>query len=523
MDEGNGEILARHEQVESGQETNLTSVAGRLIMIRVIQQRRIVLALACGVCGLLWATQILADAPVELPHILIVMADDMGYGDPQCYNPESRITTPNIDSLARDGMRFVDAHAPAPLCHTSRYGLMTGRYPFRADVRRWSQHAVIESGQTTIASLLKARGYHTVMVGKWHLGFEEVGYDQPWRGGPMDVGFDAFFGIRASTDIPPYFYIRNRNVVAAPTVSIAANRSDGWSPIQGEFWRAGQIAPDMKLADVLPKFTDEAVSSIREYATTRREHDGREPLMLYLAFAAPHTPWLPSERFAHRSKVGMYGDYVEMVDAMIGRVLAALDAADMRDNTLVIFTSDNGPVWYESDVERFGHDSAGGLRGMKGDAWEAGHRMPFIVRWPGEVAVGSVNDQLICFTDVLATLAAIVGYPLADSDGPDSIDFSTSLLSESATPAAGRRSLVMRSAAGLMTVRQGNWKLIDGLGSGGFSHPAKIVSASDQPAGQLYDLSNDLGETVNQYNKHPEIVRRLTKILASVNGFENSR
>ncbi len=247
---------------------------------------------------------------ITLPHVLILLVDDMGYGDPGCYNPESRISTPNIDSLARDGMRFVDAHAPAPLCHTSRYGLLTGRYPFRADVGRWPKHAAIESGRTTIASLLKSRGYHTAMVGKWHLGFEEASYDAPWTGGPVDVGFDSFFGIRASTDIPPYFYIRDNRVVAPPTLPIAAHHSAGWSPIQGEFWRGGLIASDMKLADALPTITDEAVAVIRQHAASLQEWQTPRAADAVRRIACAHTPWLPTAKFNGVSKVGMYGDFV---------------------------------------------------------------------------------------------------------------------------------------------------------------------------------------------------------------------
>jgi len=405
----------------------------------------------------------------------------------------------------------------------SRYGLLTGRYPFRADVSRWPHHALTEPDRTTIASLLKAQGYHTAMVGKWHLGFEQGEYKTPWRGGPVDVGFDSYFGIRASTDIPPYFYIRNRQVLNPPTLPIAAHHSEGWSPIQGAFWRAGHIAPGMRLADVLPRFTDEAVSVISEHAASQKSSGRRVPLMLYLAYAAPHTPWLPAAEFAHKSKAGMYGDFVEMVDAMIGRVLAALDTAGMANETLVIFTSDNGPVWYQRDVERFGHDSAGGFRGMKGDAWEAGHRMPFLVRWPGKVAAGSTSRQLVCFTDLLATLASLVGYPLADEDGPDSFDFSQQLLGDKSTGHPRREILVMKSAAGLMTVREGDWKLIDGLGSGGFSKPSRIPPSTDQPAGQLYHLGMDPGETTNRYHERPDIVQRLKQILVSVQRTDKSR
>lgn len=218
------------------------------------------------------------------PNIVFILVDDMGYGDPRCYNPNSKIPTPHIDSLARDGMRFTNAHASGPLCHMSRYGLMTGRYPFRTDVSRWPMHPLIKMGETTIASVLKSAGYRTAMVGKWHVGFDESGgYEGPLPGGPIDCGFDTFFGIRASTDIPPYFYIRGDRAVQRPTGKIAANDSDGWSPIQGAFWRAGGIAPDLELEDVLPKFTDEAIAVIDGHANSAAD----QPLMLYLAYPAP--------------------------------------------------------------------------------------------------------------------------------------------------------------------------------------------------------------------------------------------
>src|SRR6056297_1374052 len=363
--------------------------------IRNASSRRLCLLMIGGLAVIAAPATPLAAA--DSPHIVVILVDDMGYGDPGCFNPESKIPTPNLDALAAAGMRFTDAHAPGPLCHMSRYGLMTGRYPFRTDVSRWRKHPQIKPDQTTIASLLKASGYRTAMVGKWHLGFEENGYDQPLPGGPIDCGFDSFFGIRASTDIPPYFYIRGDRAVAPPTEPIAANQSAGWSPIQGAFWRAGKIAPDLELKDVLPRFTEEAVGVIQDHAPRAAE----EPLMLYLAYPAPHTPWLPTPRFQGASGASMYGDFATMVDAMIGRVLQQLEDSGMSEETLVIFSSDNGPVWYEKDVLRFGHDSAGGLRGMKGDAWEAGHRMPFIARWPGRVAAASKSDATICFTDLL--------------------------------------------------------------------------------------------------------------------------
>ncbi len=453
-----------------------------------------------------------ATALAANPHIVVIMVDDMGYGDPGCFNPDSKIPTPHIDSLARDGMRFTDAHAPGPLCHMSRYGLLTGRYPFRANVGKWRQHAVIDQGQTTIASLLKTQGYQTAMVGKWHLGFEEKGYENPLPGGPVDVGFESYFGIRASTDIPPYFYIRGNRAVMPPTVPIEANNTEGWSPIQGKFWRKGLISPDLKLEEVLPRFTDEAIDVI----DTHHEKNEERPLMLYLAYPAPHTPWLPSKPYEGTSKAGLYGDFMVMVDAMIGRVLEALKKAEMQDDTLVMFTSDNGPVWYDADVERFAHDSCGVFRGMKADAWEAGHRMPFIVRWPGEVKAGSVSHQTICFTDLLATFAAITEYPRKANEGPDSYDFSPVLLGKQDDSQPVRPHLAMRSGSGFMTMRVGDWKLINGLGSGGFSQPRRITPGPGDPAGQLYNLAEDPSETKNLYAQRPDMVKKLQATLKTI-------
>lgn len=451
------------------------------------------------------------------PNILVILADDMGYGDPGCFNPKSRIATPHIDRLAREGMRFTDAHAPGPLCHPSRYGLVTGQYPWRIDIARWPKHALIAPERATVASVLRARGYRTAMVGKWHLGFEEAGYDRPLPGGPVDRGFETFFGFRASTDIPPYFYLQGGRALVPPTKPIAANATPGWSPIQGAFWREGLIAPDLELKDVLPRLTDEAVKVIRDHG---RAAEGR-PLFLYFTPTAPHTPWLPSPEFVGRSGAGLYGDFVVMVDAMIGRVLAALEEAKLAKDTLVVFTSDNGPVWYPDDVKRLGHDSTGGWRGMKADAWEGGHRMPFIVRWPGRVRAGTTSEQLVCFTDLMATFAEAAGTTLAAAEGPDSFSFLPALLGREADPARMRRQIVMQSQH--KVIRSGPWKLIAGLGSGGFSQPSRIKPGPGDPAGQLYHLGEDPGERRNLYADKPEIVARLLEELAQIERSERSR
>lgn len=375
----------------------------------------------------------------------------------------------------------------------------------------------------TFASLLKSQGYRTAMVGKWHLGFREDGYDQPLPGGPLACGFDTFFGLRASTDIPPYFYIRGDRAVKPPTERIAANRTEGWSPIQGEFWREGAVAPDLTLKEVLPRLTEEAIEVIRSQAGANRE--ARTPFLLYLAYTAPHTPWLPSAEFLGRSGAGLYGDFTVMLDAEIGRVLAALDRNGLAGDTLVVFASDNGPVWYESDVRRFGHAAVGALRGMKSDAWEGGHRLPFIVRWPGRVQAGSVSGQTICFTDLLATLADVCGAKLPDGAGPDSFSFLPVLEGIQPADQPIRGPIVMQagSAASMMMIRSGDWKLIDGLGSGGFSKPSVLEPAPGGPVVQLYNLRTDPAETTNLAARHPDKAAELARLLESIRNTPQTR
>ncbi len=440
----------------------------------------------------------------KLPHIVIILADDMGYGDASSNNSESRIPTPNIDSLATEGMRFTDAHAPAAWCVPSRFGLLTGQYPVHSRLN-WRQEAVIEPGMETLATMLKRHGYTTAMVGKWHLGFDggpDYDYSQPLTGGPVDHGFDSYFGIPASLDIPPYYYIRDRAPEAPPTGEVEANYSDGWTRIQGAFWREGGMAPGFEHIEVLPRFEQETVEKIESHANT----GGDSPLFLYMALPAPHTPWLPLPEFEGKSEVGMYGDFMLQVDHTVGEVLRALDRTGMADDTIVIFTSDNGPVWYEQDVERFGHSATGPLRGMKADAWEGGHRVPFLIRWPGRVQAGTESEELLCFTDLMATFSAIVaGTESALMDG-ESLNMLPVFLGEA--PTAGiREKLVIKEDASV--IREGDWKLIRHLGSGGFTQPRRVEPEEGGPRGQLYNLAEDIGEKNNLWEQHPEMVERL--------------
>ena len=437
----------------------------------------------------------------RLPNIVLIMVDDMGYGDPSCYNPASKIKTPAIDALAGQGIRFLDAHAGGNFCIPSRYALMTGRFAVRSDLNL-SKGPLIDKGRMTIASLLNDHGYRTAMVGKWHLGFDQffpgkkpVDYSVPFNGGPVDCGFDSFFGMHASLDIPPYFYIRNRKPVTPPTEDIAANNSvggpEGWNNIQGAFWRAGKIAPDFELTKVTDRYIDEAVNVIN-YHNTRADVS---PLFLYLALPSPHTPWLPSDQFRGKSAAGMYGDFVMQIDAAVGKVISTIDRLGMTDNTLIILTSDNGPVWYDKDRKKFSHSSAGKLKGMKFDSWEGGHRMPFIVRWPGKVSPGTTSSQTIEFSDLLATFADIVGLEhIPAGNAEDSRSF---LACMDSTSKISKRDFIIHDKN---TIRDGDWKLI---------LPKNNKQKQANPNGELYNLSDDISEQNNLIEKYPDIAQKL--------------
>ena len=469
------------------------------------------LTIYCCICA--W-TQLSSPvtAAARPVNIVLVMADDLGYGDLNCYNRDSKIPTPHIDRLAQQGLRFIDAHSPAAVCVPTRYGLLTGRFPFRMKHR--GRGPLIALERMTIASLLAEHNYRTACIGKWHLGFENEKQpvdSQPLRGGPLDHGFSFFFGIPSSLDIPPYYYINGDLCLAPPLLRTAASSSPDWSPIQGAFWRAGGIAPGFQHNEVTPRLAAKAI----RYLRSQEDELPSQPFFLYLALPSPHTPWLPSHQFRGKSRAGSYGDFVFQVDDIVGRVTDTIQQLGLEQNTIVIFTSDNGPVWYTSDVERFGHNATGGLRGMKGDAWEGGHRVPFIAKWPDRIKAGRKSHRLICHTDLLATIAALLEKPLPDNAAEDSVSFLSELTSEKPGKNAPG-TLIHQSSAGVLSVRDGPWKLIPQLGSGGFTKPRRIKPQPEGPEGQLYYLKDDLAETTNVYKRHPEIVRRLSRAMETL-------
>lgn len=453
------------------------------------------------------------EARAPRPNILVILADDMGSGDPRCLNPESRIPTPNLDRIAREGMRCTDVHSPSGVCTPTRYGVLTGRYAWRTRLKQGvlvgTSPALIDPERETIASTLKAAGYHTGCVGKWHLGLgteTPVDYSKALHPGPVDYGFDSFFGIPASLDMTPYVYVRDDRVEALPTETIdkSSMARDGG----GGFWRGGAIAPGFRHDEVLDRIAEESQAFLQGHADGRPE----DPFFLYVPLSAPHTPWLPREPFLGKSEAGPYGDFVVHVDDVVGRILEKLDELEIAENTLVVFTSDNGAHWKRSDIDEHGHRANGTLRGQKADIWEGGHRVPFLVRWPGRVPAGSVRRDLLTLTDLFATCAAAAGVEVPAGAAEDSFNALPALLDEPLESPI-RDHAIHHSMNGTFAIRMGRWKLIERLGSGGFSQPKVREPEEGEAPGQLYDLRLDPSETTNLWSKHPALVQRLLERL----------
>lgn len=464
--------------------------------------------------------------PAGRPNILFVLADDMGYGDVSALNPKSIWKTPQIDRLAREGMIFTDGHSSSGVCTPTRYTLLTGRHSWRTTLKRGVLNgygaSLIEPGRLTWPGFLRQQGYTTAIFGKWHLGLdwarqgprpEDVNYSRPFGGGPLAHGFDRFFGISASLDMPPYVWLENDRVTSPPAGTVADNPAP-------RLWRAGPIGGDFRMEEVQPKLVDRTIAFIAERGAAR---DGK-PFFAYLALAAPHTPTLPTKEFAGRTPTP-YGDFVLQVDADVGRLLDALRQHRLDRNTLVVFTTDNGfaPA---GDIPRhrdFGHDPSAGFRGVKSDAFEGGHRVPFIVRWPGVTPAGSRCTEVVGQLDFFATCAELFGVKLPENAAEDSCSILPLLRGEK-KPGGRGAALVHHSADGEFAIREGKWKLILCPGSGGWSPPTRSPSPWTQPKPdsfdglppfQLYDLEADSAEKTNLADRHPEIVRRLGKLMRS--------
>jgi arylsulfatase A-like enzyme len=475
------------------------------------------------------------------PNIIYILADDLGYGDVSVYNPGEKIVTPNIDRLAESGMRFTDAHSPSSVCTPTRYSILTGQYPWRSRLPRGVLsgygRALIDPGQQTVASFLKEQGYTTAVIGKWHLGLDwvvkegrdsvleitagyqngarvlttmnpdDIDFTKPPVDGPLKHGFDYSYILPASLDMEPYCYLENDTLVELP--SGYTEGSDLNTGYTGAFWRAGLMAPGFEVKNVLPTFTDRAEEYIRS------QKNAEKPYFLYFAMTGPHTPWLPADEFSGKSQAGEYGDFVTMVDAMVGRILTVLKESGKEENTIVILASDNGPYWRPAFIEKYNHRAAYIYRGMKADTWEGGHRIPFMVRWPGHVQPGSVSNATTTLANLLATVADITTQNSKQIQGIDSHSILPVLLGK-AEKVPGQDAVVHHSSGGIFAVRLGDWKLIDGCGSGGFSEPVKYNPLPGEATGQLFNLKNDASETTNLFLQEPEIVKTLMFKLDSI-------
>jgi len=477
----------------------------------------------------------------ERPNIVVILADDLGYGDLRCLNSDSRIATPHLDRLAAQGMRFTDAHSGSAVCTPTRYGLLTGRYAWRSRLKSGvlggMSPPLIEEGRQTIAHLLSTRGYATACIGKWHLGMSWVrkpgtppfddriekgpegwnaDFSQPILRGPTSVGFDRFFGISASLDMVPYVFIDGDRVAGIPDVDrsfpmIADVEVTHGAANDRPMSRAGPGLTGFTAEGVLPALTHAAVAWIGDQAAAKK------PFLLYLPLASPHTPIAPTADWRGRSGVSTYADFVMQTDAAIGEVMSALERSGSSANTLVIVTSDNGfsPAADLQAQLAKGHNPNWRFRGTKADLFEGGHRVPFLVRWPGVVVPGSSSARLIGLMDILATCAAVTGTALNDTTAEDSISFLPGLRGDETT--AVRSELVHHSINGSFSIRVGRWKLLLAADSGGWSAPKPgSAVAATLPRVQLFDLDADLGETTNVHAQHPAVVGELIAQLERV-------
>lgn len=480
----------------------------------------------------------------DRPNIVLIYADDLGYGDVSCYGA-TEIATPHVDRLAREGLRFTDAHSASATCTPSRYAMLTGEYAWRqpgTGILPGDAALIIKPGRTTLASILKDAGYRTAVVGKWHLGLGDGNLD--WNGairpGPLEIGFDECFLIPATGDRVPCVYVKNHRVVGLdPTdpLRVRFGKKVGDEPTGRENPELLKMHPshghDQTIVNGISRigymtggraarWVDEDMADVvtREATDFMTRHQD-EPFFLFFSLHDIHVPRAPHSRFAGKSGLGPRGDVILQLDWCTGQILETLDRLDLADNTLVLFTSDNGPVvddGYKDDaVEKLGrHKPAGPLRGGKYSAFEAGTRVPMIVRWPGRVEPG-VSDALVCQVDFPASFATLVERPLASADAPDSFDVLPALLGKSD---AGRDHLVEH--ARVLSLRQGTWKLIaPGRGPQVFSNTNIESGLSSEP--QLYDLASDLGETTNLAAEQPERVEQMTKALKRLRRAGRSR
>ena len=495
----------------------------------------------------LWmaAAIVLLVAPLKAkaPNILFILADDLGYGDLSCYNPEAKVQTRHLDQLAEEGMRFTDAHSPSTVCTPSRYSLLTGRMAFRTGFRSVftgvGGPCLIEEGRLSLAGMLSEKGYATALFGKWHVGMtfydkegapinqgglegvERIDYSRAITGSPIHRGFDEFFGtVSCPTTDWLYAFVDGDRVPVPPTGLLDK------STVPDHFYardnRQGVIAPDFDLEEVDITFLEKSEDFLERHVKERPE----KPFFLVHSTQAVHLPSFAAQQFQGKSKAGPHGDFIHHFDEIVGRLMGKLDKLGVADNTLVMVSSDNGPELptVQDMRQTYGHDGARPWRGVKRDNWEGGHRVPFLVRWPGKVKPGSESAQVVSLTDIMATCAEIVGYELPKDAAEDSVSILEVFTGAQPEGTPVREYPVQEAIRGF-SIRHGKWKFLDHKGSGGNRYEKKgywgaamfaLPEAEPDSPGQLYDLVADPGETTNIYSKHPAVVKLLKAKLEEI-------
>jgi arylsulfatase A len=483
------------------------------------------------------------------PNIIIILADDMGYGDVSALNAKSRIHTPALDKLAKEGISFTNAHSSASVCTPSRYGLLTGRYGFRSKTAAYGiggfDQPVIEEERETLASILKKSGYATAVIGKWHLGLEwqtkdglpakldqktgysNVDFSKKINIGPNSFGFDYSFIHPASLDIPPYVFLRNHKVIdpdVVLTTSVYPVRKEStlyawdkkhtdslavyWE--KGVWWRQGEMSKSFRIETCQTTIVQEGIAFIDSQVSK----NSAQPFFLYLPLTGPHTPWMPGAKFEGKSDIGLYGDFVMEIDDIVAQIKKTLIRNKIDGNTLIVFASDNGAYWPEEEIKLQEHDSNSGTRGQKGDVWDGGHRIPLIMSWPEVIPGNAQYSHLLSLTDFFATLSDLLGLASSENQGRDSESFSHVLRAVWDKP--HRNAMVHHSSGNLYGIRVGDWKFIEGLGSGGFTVPTFLTPEIGGPNGQLYQISSDSREQENLFLNFPDKVYELQDLLNKV-------
>jgi arylsulfatase A len=481
------------------------------------------------------------------PNIVFILADDMGFGDVKFFNPAAKTETPHIDQLAKEGVAFSEAFSSAGVSTPSRYGILTGRYCFRSPLKSGAINGhgspVIEKGRRTMATVLKEQGYTTAIVGKWHLGVEwqkkdkslplvpetnyakvsNVDYRKAVTYGPNNYGFDYTYILPASLDMPPYLFLKNGKLVGnkiVQTTDIYPVRKsdiqldydsvhagvDGVYWGRGIWWRAGEMEANFRVERCLEDITKESLKFIQQHAKRKK------PFFLYIPLTSPHTPWMVDPAFKSKGQVGDYGSFVSQTDDVVGQVVARLKKLGIYENTLIIYSSDNGAPWSQKEIEQWCHNPNEGRRGQKADVYDGGHHIPLIVSWKG-VFESRVVSQPVSLVDVFATLADLTDYSLKSTEAEDSYSF-LPLLQK--TGQSERDYVILHSASGMFGIRKGEWKLIEGLGSGGFTAPRFEKQVPNGPKYQLYNLKSDPLEQINLYLQYPEIAKELEDKLQEI-------